>query len=281
MTAKTALSEHELRQRLRVRYTERHGNGEAWAFIPGVRSAAAFDARRTIDAYSMSLWPSRGLTISAFEIKSARGDWLRELRNPAKAEEFCELADFFWLVVGGKDIVKPGELPSTWGLMVPHGAGLRVEVDAPPLRDLAPQGGPRGVRPLPPAFGRSFLAALLRAACAVGNVTPEQIQRAREEAFEDAKGRYEREAAQSRNAFEALREKVWAFEQEAGVRIGDQWGDDPRRVGAAVRMVLSGQSDLEVQLDRLRRLRVEAQSIADFAGRRLGELDEQPVVSGT
>lgn len=164
MSAKAALSESDLIERLRVRYTEKSGNGEGWAFIPKVRSAAAFDARRTIDAYAMGLWPSRGLPLIAFEIKSSRSDWQRELKNPAKAEEFCELADYFYLVVGDKDIVKPGELPETWGLLTPHGQGLKAQVEAPRLR---PASDGR-IKELPPNFNRSYLAALLRAACYVG-----------------------------------------------------------------------------------------------------------------
>jgi hypothetical protein len=67
VSAKRPLTE-ELIGRLRTRYLQDNGNGAAWAFIPKVRSAAAFDARRTIDAYAMSLWPSRGLSLFAFEI---------------------------------------------------------------------------------------------------------------------------------------------------------------------------------------------------------------------
>ena len=80
--AKPSLTEAELIKRLRVRYTEKAGNGDAWAFIPKVRSAAAFDAKRTIDAYAMALWPSRGLSLHAFELKSSRSDWLRLTELP-------------------------------------------------------------------------------------------------------------------------------------------------------------------------------------------------------
>jgi hypothetical protein len=94
--------------RLRVKYGESGANGSAHAFVPHVRSGAA--SRRTIDAYMMSLWPSRGLTLTAFECKSSRSDWHRELQMPEKAEEFCALADYFYLVVGDKDIVQGGSI---------------------------------------------------------------------------------------------------------------------------------------------------------------------------
>ncbi|HYJ21079.1 MAG TPA: hypothetical protein VEW07_03530, partial [Solirubrobacterales bacterium] len=75
------------------------GNGPTAVIAPGVRSAAGFDARRTIDAVSLNLWPSRGMLLDGYEIKVSRSDWLRELKNPAKAEEFAGLVDRLWLVV--------------------------------------------------------------------------------------------------------------------------------------------------------------------------------------
>jgi hypothetical protein len=57
---KPALTEGQLLDRLRVRYTEK---SDARAFVRGVRSAAGLDAQRTIDGYAMALWPSRGLTL--------------------------------------------------------------------------------------------------------------------------------------------------------------------------------------------------------------------------
>lgn len=281
MSAKRpALTEDELLKRLRVRYTERAGNGDAWAFIPQVRSAAAFDARRTIDAYAMALWPSRGLVLHAFEIKSARSDWLREMKNPAKAEVFCELADFFWLVVGDKEIVKPGELPPTWGLLVPHGAGLRVEVEAPVLRDLTPARA-RGGRTLPPAFGRSFLAALLRSACAVGNATPQEIAEARQEAHDNARASFEQQASMWKGLHEDLQREVMAFSRESGISISKRWaGDrDAREVGEALRLLLQGDSQIDAQVERLRRLEAEAERIAKFVHERLDALAKPEVAA--
>jgi hypothetical protein len=48
--------------------------------------------------------------LTAFECKSSRSDWHRELQMPEKAEEFCALADYFYLVVGDKDIVQGGSI---------------------------------------------------------------------------------------------------------------------------------------------------------------------------
>lgn len=67
------------------------------------------------------------------EVKVSRSDWLRELADPSKAEAWSRYCDRWWLVVPDKAIVKPGELPDSWGLLVLAGTGLRAAVRAPLL----------------------------------------------------------------------------------------------------------------------------------------------------
>jgi hypothetical protein len=261
------LTETELTHRLAARYAEKAGNGNAYAFVPQVRNAAGFDAKRTIDAYVMALWPSRGLTLTAFEIKSSRSDWVRELHKPEKAETFCDLADFFYLVVGDAAIVHPGELPETWGLMVPNGRGLRVHKEAPALRDLTPQGGRgrRGTRALPPRFGRSFLAALLRSATYVGAATPEEIKAAVDRALADQREVTEIQVDRWRQKAERSEKLVRDFERAAHVRLGDDYygGHKAEDVGKAVRTVLDGDVELDRLEQRIVNLRNQAQAIVD------------------
>lgn len=122
----------------------------AWAMFAGVSNGTGGRARRWADAVGMSVWPSRGLEIVGFEIKVSRRDWLRELKNPKKADEVGRYCDRWWIVAGGKSIVEPGELPPAWGLLVPHGDTLKIVVDAKKLE--------------PKALDRSFVAAILRRA---------------------------------------------------------------------------------------------------------------------
>lgn len=273
MSVKASLSESDLIERLRVRYTEKSGNGDAWAFIPKVRSAAAFDARRTIDAYAMGLWPSRGLPLIAFEIKSSRADWQRELKNPAKAEEFFELADYFYLVVGDKDIVRPGELPETWGLLVPHGQGLKVQVEAPRLR---PADDGR-VKPLPPNFNRSYLAALLRAACYVGTAKPQEIVEAVAQARESERRIHESHREHSEEVLDRERTVRREFEQAAGMSLSGGWpAHTPAEVGAAVKLVLDGQHHVGNAERRLRVLRGNAQSLVEHIDKQLPADEPKP-----
>jgi hypothetical protein len=144
------------------------GNGPKAVIAPGVRSASGFDARRTLDAVSLQLWPSSGMLLDGYEIKVSRSDWLRELKNPAKAQEFVGLVDRLWLVVSDEAIVKDGELPESWGLLAAKDGALRLKHRATRLADDS------GLvthpdHALPARFSRSFLVPLMRAVAAAPN----------------------------------------------------------------------------------------------------------------
>lgn len=132
------------------RYGTRNGNGPRYAMAEHVRDQAGFNASRTLDAVVMDTWLSSGLALHGFEIKCGRGDWLRELAQPWKAAAFTRWCDYFW-IVAPSGIVKPNELPAGWGLMEPRGNSLRASTRAKRLE--------------PEPLDRSFVAALLRAAC--------------------------------------------------------------------------------------------------------------------
>lgn len=123
-------------------------SGDDWVCIPQVPSGTGLDKKTTADAVAMSLWPSRGLELHGFEIKVSRSDWLAELKKPAKAESISRYCDRWWLVAD-KGVANKDELPKGWGLLVPHGNGLRSVVTAE-LTDAEP-------------MTRSILAGLLRA----------------------------------------------------------------------------------------------------------------------
>lgn len=95
------------------------GNGPRYVVAEHVRSGTGFDAKRTADALVIDCWPSQGLEVTGLEVKCSRSDWLVELKDPTKAEEFKRYCDRWWLVIADPDMVKPGELPEGWGMMVP------------------------------------------------------------------------------------------------------------------------------------------------------------------
>lgn len=84
---------------------------------------------RRADAVHIGLWSSRGAgTIEVCELKISRSDWLVELKKPQKAEAWWPYCNHFWLVVPHEGIVKDGELPKGWGLMMPGTRGRRFKV---------------------------------------------------------------------------------------------------------------------------------------------------------
>ena len=86
-------SAHELADRLAKKYA-----APQYAFLEQVRNGTGGFANRSADAMALSLWPSRGLMLDGFEIKGYRTDWLRELKNPAKAEELAVYCNRWWIV---------------------------------------------------------------------------------------------------------------------------------------------------------------------------------------
>lgn len=256
------MTEERMLRLIQAKYAETRGNGPAWAFLPHVRDAAGFDAGGACDALVMALWPSRGLALHGFEVKVSRSDWLRELKKPEKAERFCRLVDYWWIAAGDKTIVRDGELPDTWGLMVADGRGLRVVKSAPKLR-FTQQGKE-------PPVSRSFLAAILRQAGRVQQAGPIEIQEAvaaeRKRLSAMHKDSYD---AQERR-MEELRSKIRRFEQAAGVRI-EEWGESrsAEETGRLLRMVIDGHRAKQRTENRLRSVRTTAEGIIEEIDRLL------------
>ena len=249
-------TEGEMLGLLRQRYTEKAGNGDAWAFIEKVRDDAGFDARRTVDAMVMSLWPSRGLRLHGFEIKCSRNDWLRELKDPSKSESFMRHLDRWWLVVADESIVAPGELPETWGLLVASGNRLVCKVEAP---QLDPQPIPRGM-----------LASLLRSACRVAQVEPAEIRHAAEEARAASERAWAERVQRAESDAEQLRAEIRTFEREAGVTMRG-WApggvDRQTQIGRALKAALEGDHDIAHLLGRIERISQDAKVLGEQAER--------------
>ena len=142
-------TEREMLDMLRIRYGQRHGNGQRYAVAEHVKSAGAFDQHRTADMIVMDLWKTGGYSLHGHEVKVSRSDWLREKRDPEKAAEFVRFVNYWWIVVPDRRLVRDEEIPHGWGLLVLRGQALEAAVKAVRHDALA----------MPP----SRLAALLRA----------------------------------------------------------------------------------------------------------------------
>jgi len=120
----------------------------AWVTFSEVSDGTGVNIARYADAIAMAIWPSRGYDLNGFEIKVSRSDWLKELNDPAKSWPIQRFCDAWWIVAADDTIVKDGELPSTWGLMVPNGGKLKIVKRAPKLK--------------PERMDRAFVASILR-----------------------------------------------------------------------------------------------------------------------
>lgn len=237
---------------------KRYGDAAAYAFFTEVGNSTGFRCNRHADVLVMSLWPSRGLEIMGFEVKVSRTDWVRELENPAKADAIAQYCDRWYLVVGDENIVRDGELPITWGLMVPQKDGtLRCKVEAKPNEFLKP-------------LDRSFVASVLRCAQAqIVKAGADELLRAKQagsdEAWKQAEEAAKRSVEYKLEDLERLQKQVADFEKASGVHI-DRWHGG-EKIGEAVRMVLNGMANRE--LERLRRLKHSAEDIVRDIDREL------------
>lgn len=236
------LKTKELMAKLSPKYKE-----PAYAFLQEVRNSTGFVGTvRSADAIAMSLWPSRGLDLSGFELKVSRSDWLHELNQPQKADEIAPYCDFWWLVVADESIVLEGELPPTWGLMAAVGRGrsLKIIKEAPRLEAKE--------------LTRGLLASILRNATS-GTVPSsslaDMLQTARDSAI--ANCNYKIESANKER--DEIKQLVREFEQASGLSVSSRWGGG-KELGQIVRLV---KNDIDTYKKDLSEMADKAQRIAD------------------
>ena len=262
MSKPKKVTEGDLIAALAKRYS-----GDGWAFLAHVRNGTGYsrDVVRTADALAMSLWPSRGLELHGFELKVSRSDWLRELKEPEKAEEIARYCHRWGVVVPDASIVQDGELPPAWGLLGLRGGKLVMAREAQAMPATPPD--------------HAMLAAILRKATK-GMVSKDALQAlvaARVEGLEEAaKAKAERAAGGWQESYERLKKAVDEFEQASGVKISEGFGAG--RVGAAVRLVLEGGA--EAMERRRNRLALDARSLEELAAGIRKAIDEQVAERG-
>jgi len=189
-----------------------------WVLVPQVRDGTGFSSSRTADAVAMNCYPSKGLEIHGFEFKTARSDWLRELRDGSKAETVAQHCNRWW-IVATEGVVVRAELPTAWGLIVAKDGAIRTLVAAPPL-PCSDAAGP---------VDRSFIASFLRCCLERAKAPTDEALRAAREQGRKAE-RKELEAERQRMQLRLNRETSEAqkaieeFEAASGVRISSYDG---------------------------------------------------------
>jgi len=197
-----------------------------WALFEQVARGTGYAARGLCDAMALSLWPSRGIRLMGFEVKVYRNDWLRELKDPKKADPFV-LRCHQWYIVAPVGVVQDvSELPPDWGLLV-----LKSDRKLWTMKEAASR------EPGPPDW--LFLAALLRRAHeSMDQVRQLRVREMAEQLFASEKESLERRMADVRRGHEELQKKVYAFERASGVSLQRAW--DGGEIGEGVRLLLNG-----------------------------------------
>ena len=115
----------ELIELLRTRHDQ-----TKYAFLEQVPNATGYGCNSWVDAAVISLWPSEGLTRTAFEIKVTRGDFIRELKDPSKNAWARKYFHEFWFVMPSECIKDESEIPKGDGWLMPRGDKLVIKRQA-------------------------------------------------------------------------------------------------------------------------------------------------------
>lgn len=201
-----------------------------YAIMAEVGDSAGMSQSRWADFIVAGLWPSRGLGLQGIELKSRRNDWLREMKQPGKAEAFFQYCDRFWLLTTEVEgIASMEEIPSPWGWMAINGSRIRIMKEAPKLD--------------PKPITRGFLAALLkRAADRSGYIRESEIEDRIKEAREQGQIHAENNSRFRLDELEELHKHVNEFEKASGIKIrASRWDmRDPTKMGQAVKFIMEG-----------------------------------------
>jgi hypothetical protein len=134
---------------LRRRFASHNGAYNRCVVLEQVPDGTGLVQNRWIDVAVFEMWPSKGLTRSAFEIKVSRSDFLRELNTPEKHKWCLDSFHEFWFVAP-KGVIQLEELPKGIGWMYPRGEKLCIARHA--------------IRNAKPVLSDELLAGFMRAA---------------------------------------------------------------------------------------------------------------------
>ncbi len=245
--SKWDLSTADVESLLRQRYCNR----QEWALAWEVGNTTG-GARRRCDLLAMHCWASNGgHKLHGHEIKVSRADWLKEMNDISKAEEFAKRCHYFW-IAAPKGMIPLEELPTQWGLMQATDKTLKVAK-------------PASLR-MPEQMDWRFFASIMRTAV---NQAPSThlLEKVERQAYENgakaAKAhrdnhRQHEERRESRE-LARLQNNVAAFEKVSGIKIDNYNGGT---IGEAVKLLR--QLGVPGVFDRLDRLAADLDNVRKF-----------------
>ena len=212
-----------------------------YVLLSEVSDASGFSRSRSLDYMIINLWQSRGLHVTGIEKKSNRGDWLKEIKNPAKQENHFIHCDYFYLLTDKDNVAKIEEIPETWGWYHINGNNTLKTMKAAPK-----------LNPLP--IQRSLLCAMLRrAACKDNFVHVDTLEDTVQHRAEKLRGQYNVKLEREAKGYRELKDKVDAFEKSSGLNITDSWIlGTPDKIGETVKLLMkSGIETYQKQLEQI------------------------------
>jgi len=219
--------------------------GPAWTVLHELRDGTGFNtAGRSADAIAFSTWPSRGLSIVGFENKSYRGDWIKELSQPEKAESIARFCDS-WYLVCAENVAKLEEIPAAWGWLVPTAKGLK-EMKAPQ---------PTEVKPITRIFLMAIMRQIEKNYVSVKSVDDLVKARVKDEMISE-----NRRGVQIKEDFEKMKAKVEEFKAASGLDILNTWKVPAKELGRAVKAVMDYDDRLS---DKIRKAEVQLNSLTE------------------
>lgn len=117
---------NELLARLQRHYIVPGAVPAGGVFLPEVGWNGTAEHSRA-DALYIGFTGSSGRILKGHELKVSRSDWLAELAKVGKADPWADQCHEWWLVTL-PDVVRDGELPEGWGLMIPGRSKTRMQV---------------------------------------------------------------------------------------------------------------------------------------------------------
>jgi hypothetical protein len=238
--AQRSITSGDVKARLRERYALKDG----WITMDEVTPPKC---DRRFDMLAIMGWQSRGHEVMGFEVKVSRGDWLAELKDPAKAEPLVRLCSRWW-IAAPPDVVRVDELPPSWGLLVIHPEQIRTVKQAPTLE--------------PEAWSDAIWRCMLLRCATREARTPDDPAKARtegaRESREASESAWKRELDRERSRITELEGIIRQAEQATGVNLG-RWCNY-HALGEAMQFLRDGRTD-----EMVRRIERDAHMMREAA----------------